>query len=70
MLIARQIDEGANPLGKYYVIADTVDAVICDMVLVNQEGNGVRQILNNPVGCIISVIVGIVNFYPQPASGV
>jgi microcompartment protein CcmK/EutM len=30
-------------------------------VLVNREGNGARQVLNNPDGCVISVIVGIVD---------
>jgi len=30
-------------------------------VLVNREGNGARQVLNLPDGCIISVIVGIVD---------
>jgi microcompartment protein CcmK/EutM len=32
-----------------------------DTVLVNREGNGARQILDNPDGCVISVIVGIVD---------
>jgi microcompartment protein CcmK/EutM len=30
-------------------------------VLVNREGNGARQVLNNPDGAVISVIVGIVD---------
>jgi len=32
-----------------------------DTVLMNREGNEARQILNNPDGCVISVIVGIVD---------
>jgi microcompartment protein CcmK/EutM len=30
-------------------------------VLINREGGGARQVLNNPDACIISVIVGIVD---------
>jgi microcompartment protein CcmK/EutM len=30
-------------------------------VLVNREGNGARQALNQPDSCVISVIVGIVD---------
>jgi len=30
-------------------------------VLVNREGNGARQALNNPDAAVISVIVGIVD---------
>ena len=29
--------------------------------LVNREGSGARQVLNNPDACVISVIVGIVD---------
>jgi microcompartment protein CcmK/EutM len=28
---------------------------------VNREGNGARQVLNNPDACVISVIVGIID---------
>ena len=37
------------------------DAGIGDTVLVNREGNGARSALNQPDGCVISVIVGIVD---------
>ena len=32
-----------------------------DIVLINREGNGARQVLNNPDGCVISIIVGIID---------
>jgi len=31
------------------------------MALMNRQGYGARSALNQPVGCVISVIVGIVN---------
>jgi len=34
---------------------------IGDTVLVNREGNAARQLLDNPDGCVISMIVGIVD---------
>ncbi len=44
-----------------FLALDNTHAGIGDTVLVNREGNGARQVLNNPDGCVISVIVGIVD---------
>jgi microcompartment protein CcmK/EutM len=44
-----------------FVALDNSQAGVGDTVLVNREGNGARQILDNPDGCVISVIVGIVD---------
>ncbi len=44
-----------------FIAVDHTHAGIGDTVLVNREGNGARQLLNLPDGCIISVIVGIVD---------
>lgn len=44
-----------------FIAVDSTHAGIGDTVLVNREGNGARQVLNLPDGCIISVIVGIVD---------
>ena len=51
---------GEKPKGDF-VALDTTQAGIGDTVLVNREGNGARDVLNNPDGCIISLIVGIVD---------
>ena len=51
---------GDFPEGDF-VALDNTQAGIGDTVLVNREGNGARQALNNPDGCVISVIVGIVD---------
>ena len=48
------------PSGEFIAL-DITNAGIGDTVLVNREGNGARQVLNNPDGCVISVIVGIVD---------
>jgi len=49
-----------KPDGDFIAI-DNTQAGIGDTVLVNREGNGARQALNNPDGCMISLIVGIVD---------
>ena len=51
---------GDTPEGDF-VALDNTHAGIGDTVLVNREGNGARQALNQPDGCVISVIVGIVD---------
>ncbi|MBN2501027.1 MAG: EutN/CcmL family microcompartment protein [Anaerolineales bacterium] len=51
---------GEAPKGDF-VALDTTHAGIGDTVLVNREGNGARVVLDNPDGCIISLIVGIVD---------
>ena len=44
-----------------FIALDNTQAGIGDTVLVNREGNGARQALNIPDGCVITVIVGIVD---------
>ena len=44
-----------------FIAVDSTQAGIGDTVLVNREGNGSRQVLQNPDACVISVIVGIVD---------
>ncbi len=52
-----------------FLALDSTQAGIGDTVLVNREGNGARQVLDNPDACVISVIVGIVDsIYLEPAS--
>ena len=52
--------EGETP-DEDFIALDNSHAGIGDTVLINREGNGARQVLNNPNACVISVIVGIVD---------
>jgi len=52
---------GEVPGNDDFIALDNTHAGIGDTVLVNREGNGARQALNNPDACVISVIVGIVD---------
>ncbi|MBM4423427.1 MAG: hypothetical protein FJ030_08540 [Chloroflexi bacterium] len=49
-----------------FIALDNTQAGIGDTVLVNREGNGARQALGIPDGCVISVIVGIVDSTTLP----
>ena len=62
LVVQSLIMDGETPAPEDDFIAlDNTQAGIGDTVLVNREGNGARQVLKNPDGCVISVIVGIVD---------
>jgi microcompartment protein CcmK/EutM len=46
---------------SYFIALDSSQAGIGDTVIVNREGGGNRQVLENPDGCVNSLIVGIVD---------
>ena len=60
MLVVQPLDpEGEDQ--EALIALDITHAGIGDTVLVNDEGNGARQILDQPEGCVRSVIVGIID---------
>lgn len=60
MLVVQPLDpDGEEQLDV--IALDITHAGIGDTVLVNDEGNGARQILDQPEGCVRAVIVGIVD---------
>ncbi len=61
MLVVQPLILPGDPPEGDFIALDNSQAGIGDTVLVNREGNGARQILNNPDACVISVIVGIVD---------
>jgi microcompartment protein CcmK/EutM len=60
LVVQPMVLEGEKP-DEDFLALDNTHAGIGDTVLVNREGNGARQVLNNPDACVISVIVGIVD---------
>jgi ethanolamine utilization protein EutN len=50
-----------RPTGDYIIAVDSVGAGVGEVVLVLDEGNGARQVLNSTDGPVRSVIVGIVD---------
>jgi len=61
LLVVQPLTLPDGPPEGDFVALDNSQAGVGDTVLVNREGNGARQILDNPDGCVISVIVGIVD---------
>ncbi len=61
MLIVDRLTPEGRPAGGYLIAVDTVGAGVGQQVLVLDEGNGARQILEWEDAPIRSVIVGIVD---------
>ena len=61
LLVVQPLGLEDEPPDEAFLALDSTHAGIGDTVLVNREGNGARQVLNNPDACVISVIVGIVD---------
>jgi len=62
MLIVQPLDEQRRAVGESFLALDMVQAGVGDVVLVNREGNGNRQLLK--MGAIVpvrSLIVGVVD---------
>jgi microcompartment protein CcmK/EutM len=61
LLVVQPLTLPGDDVDGDFIALDTTHAGIGDTVLVNREGNGARDVLNLPDGCVISVIVGIVD---------
>jgi microcompartment protein CcmK/EutM len=61
LLIVDKLGEDGESTGGYDICVDVVQAGVGDKVLVLDEGNGARQVLNMKVAPIRAVIVGIVD---------
>ena len=61
LLVVQPLIVDGEKADEDFIAIDNTHAGIGDTVLVNREGNGARQLLQNPDACIISVIVGIVD---------
>jgi microcompartment protein CcmK/EutM len=61
LMIVQPLDEAQRDVGDSFIAVDHAQAGEGDLVLVLQEGNGARQLLQMPGAPIRSVIVGIVD---------
>lgn len=61
LLVVQPLHCDGDQANEDFLALDNTQAGIGDTVLINREGGGARQVLNNPDACIISVIVGIVD---------
>lgn len=63
LLMCQPTDERGADAGDALIAVDNAQAGVGDTVLVNDEGNGARQMLGDREGklCIRAVVVGIVD---------
>jgi ethanolamine utilization protein EutN len=61
ILIVQPVNNKEEPQGESVLALDTVQAGVGDTVLVIDEGNSSRLIMNNPTAPVRTVIVGIVD---------
>ncbi|MCO5182745.1 MAG: hypothetical protein M9928_01210 [Anaerolineae bacterium] len=61
LLIVDHLDLHGKATGAYDICVDVVQAGVGDTVLVLDEGNGARQILNRSVAPVRAVVVGVVD---------
>lgn len=67
LMVVQPVDEQQEPLGKSFIaIDDTSCAGKGDLVLVMNEGGGVRMILKDADAPIRSLIVGVVDAVDAP----
>lgn len=61
LLVVQPLTLPGEKIEGDFVALDNSQAGVGDTVLVNREGNGARQVLDNPQGCVVSLIVGIID---------
>ncbi len=61
IVVVRPIDPQGNPAGKTVLAIDTVQAGVGDTVLVIDEGNSARVIINDKMAPVRCVVAGIVD---------
>ena len=61
LLLAERLDQNGKPTGGYLIAMDAVGAGMGETVLVLDEGNGARQVLEDANAPIRSIVVAIVD---------
>jgi microcompartment protein CcmK/EutM len=61
LLLAERLDQNRHPTGGYVIAFDAIGAGHGETVLILDEGNGARQILDDADAPVRSIVVGIVD---------
>lgn len=61
VLVAERLDKNGKPTGGYVITLDVVGSGYGETVLILDEGNGARQVLDDEAAPIRSVVVAIVD---------
>ncbi|MEE8436739.1 MAG: EutN/CcmL family microcompartment protein [Candidatus Neomarinimicrobiota bacterium] len=63
LLVVDRLSLNGKPTGKYIIAVDSVGAGAGETVLVIDEGNSARQIMESDLAPIRSIIIGIVDHF-------
>ena len=61
LLVADRLDQTGSPTGGYIIAIDAIGAGQGETVLILDEGNGARQILDDADAPVRSIVVGVVD---------
>jgi microcompartment protein CcmK/EutM len=61
LLLTERLNENRKPTGGYLIALDAIGAGMGETVLILDEGNGARQILEDDLAPVRSLVVGIVD---------
>lgn len=61
LLVCDLLDERGRDTGGYIIAVDAVDAGAGETVLILDEGNGARQVLEAPDAPVRAVVVGVID---------
>lgn len=61
LLVVDKLKMDGSPSGDYLIAVDSVDAGVGENVLIVEEGNSARQIVDDPNAPIRSIIIGIID---------
>ena len=61
LMMVERLKKDGTPSGKFLIAIDTVDAGAGETVLIVDEGNSARQIVDDSSAPLRSVVVGIVD---------
>ena len=61
LLLAERLDKNGKPTGGYLIALDAIGAGRGETVLILDEGNGARQILDDANAPVRSIVVAIVD---------
>ena len=62
LLLLRPVEPDGTPTGKTRIGIDRAGAGVGDRVLVADEGNGARQILQAPDAPVKTIVIGVVDY--------
>jgi microcompartment protein CcmK/EutM len=65
LLVVRPIDTKGQFVGPSIIAIDVAKAGVGDCVLVIQEGNSIRSIMNDRKGAVDALVIGVIDYIEE-----